>query len=174
MTSMQRDLARATFATRLDAARERQLVQRLRREKRLERRTRRRADGRWSLSRWRFGRRSATRLGADPSGGLAVVDTRPPELVAEELARLLAGIAERIAEEGTATERRDLEALADATRWTAPGAAAALVDWAGTETARLRAYGVLHGVVLGLLADEDRRWLLERLGGDSVTDDLVA
>ena len=29
-----------------------------------------------------------------------------------------------------------------------PGAAAALVDWGGAEIARLRAFGIVHGVVL--------------------------
>ena len=53
----------------------------------------------------------------------------------------------------------------DTARWSAPGAAAALVDWEGSETARLRAFGVLHGVVLGVLGPEDRAWLLERLRG---------
>ena len=107
---------------------------------------------------------------------LTVVAPPPWEVVAEELARHLERIAERIVEEGTGAERSALHALADAARWTAPGAAAALVDWEGTETIRLRGFGVLHGVVLGVLGDEDRWRLLERLRGTSgrAEADLVA
>ena len=83
---------------------------------------------------------------------------------------LLAGVAERIAEHGTATERPALQAVHDAARWSAPGAAAALVDWDGPETARLRAFGVLHGVALGVLGPEDRAWLLDRLRGGSAQE----
>ena len=91
--------------------------------------------------------------------------TAAPEDVTAELDRLLGQVARRIAEEGTAVERDALHAVAGATRWVAPGAAAALVDWWGTETARLRAYGVLHGVVLRALDREDHSRLVHRIRG---------
>jgi hypothetical protein len=50
------------------------------------------------------------------------------------------------------------------------------VDRDGSEPARLRAFGILHGVVLSLLGPEDRAWLLDRLRGGSAhdQDDRVA
>jgi len=107
---------------------------------------------------------------------LAAVVPPPPEVVAEELGGLLQQLADRIVAHGTARERPALEAVADTARWSAPGAAAALTDWEGTEIFRLRAFGVLHGVVLGVLGDEDRWYLLERLrgGGSLAESDLVA
>jgi hypothetical protein len=81
---------------------------------------------------------------------------------------MLDGVAERIVLNGTTTERSALQALADTTQRAAPGAAAALVDWEATEVLRLRAFGVLHGVAVEVLGDEERWWLLDRLrnGGD--------
>ena len=104
-------------------------------------------------------------MGAQPV--LTAAPAPRPEDVTRALGVLLNGIAEQIAEEGTVTERAALHALHDAARWSAPGAAAALVDWDGPETVRLRAFGVLHGVVLGVLGQEDRAWLLDRLRGGS-------
>ena len=176
---MHRDLARAMAETRHRAARDERIVRELRRTKRLEARAVRRdaravrrdaRAARRAGAQWSFGRWWATWLAADPDGGtppLAAVAPPPPEVVAEELGRLLERMAEQVVEHGTATERVALQTLADGTRWTAPGAAEALVDWEGTETARLRAFGILHGVVLSLLGDEDRWWLLERLRGDT-------
>jgi hypothetical protein len=89
----------------------------------------------------------------------------PPEDVTTELDSLLGQLAERLADEGTRAERPALQAVAYVTRRLAPGAAAALVDWWGTETARLRAYGLLHGVVLRDLDPVDKSWLLDRLEG---------
>ena len=88
-----------------------------------------------------------------------------PGDVIDELSRLLGELAERIAEEGTQAERPALQAVAYATRSLSPGAAAALVDWWGSETARLRAYGLLHGVVLRALDRDDQSWLVDRLRG---------
>jgi len=88
------------------------------------------------------------------------------ELDGSSLSDLLDGIAERIAEHGTDTERPALHAVHDAVRWCSPGSAAALVDWDGSETMRLRAFGMLHGVALNVLGPEDRSWLLGRLRGD--------
>jgi hypothetical protein len=92
------------------------------------------------------------------------------------VADVLAEVAERIAEKGTESERLVLDAMSDATRAVAPGAAMALVDWAGSEVARLRAYGLLHGLVLHALDRDDHAWLLDRVhgvSGDRV-DDRVA
>ncbi len=62
------------------------------------------------------------------------------------------------------TESRILEAMSAAAGEVCPGAAAALVDWSGSEIARLRAFGVVHGVVLRL-GPCDRSWFLDRILG---------
>jgi hypothetical protein len=93
-----------------------------------------------------------------------------PVDVTTELARLLDQVADRIAECGTGSERSALHALADVTRWLAPGASAALVDWDGPETSRLRAYGVLHGVALRALDRDDHAWLVGRIEGTSAVE----
>ncbi len=186
MSSLGRDHARAVQEARLAAAQDRHLAARVlragrdeRRAERAERRDRRRderreqrraqhraARGWWDrLAGWRTGMRRP----------LTAVADRPPEEVAAELDGLLVRIAERIAEHGTASEREACDALADATRWTAPGAAAALADQEGAEVARLRAFGVLHGVAMGLLTPPDQAWLLDRLHpGGLGQGDLVA
>lgn len=51
-------------------------------------------------------------------------------------------LAHQLIADGTHAHRLELEELAQKVRDVAPGAAAALVDWAGSEVARLRAYGV--------------------------------
>jgi hypothetical protein len=93
----------------------------------------------------------------------------PPDRaeVSRAVADLLAEVAERIAERGTASERLVLGAVADATSGVAPGAAMALVDWTGSEVARLRAYGLLHGLVVHALGRDDHAWLLDRVQGVS-------
>ena len=91
---------------------------------------------------------------------------RPGEVVSVVLARLLE-------QSRTARRARDrvgalpLLAVADVARGWRPGAASALVDWEGSEVARLRAFGVLHGVVLSALDPDDPSWLLDRLLGTS-------
>jgi hypothetical protein len=82
-----------------------------------------------------------------------------------ELEEILARTAERIVEHGTHTETRVLEAVSAATRDVCPGAAAALVDWDGSEITRLRAFGIVHGAVLGVLGRRERSWLLEEILG---------
>jgi hypothetical protein len=157
MNSMTKDLVHELGWERAAMADHRRLVN----EARVERRARRRAGRRATGRRWL--RRRGLPVG-DPAP-LAVAPAPRPEDVTAELGILLNGIAERIAERGTATERLALHAVHEAARWSAPGAAAALVDWDGSETARLRAFGILHGVVLGTLGPEDRAWLLDRLRG---------
>lgn len=73
-----------------------------------------------------------------------------------ELRVALDDLAYDIAENGTESRRPLLEMLAEATRRVVPGAAAALVDWAGTEVARLRAFSVVHHTVRFETDDEER------------------
>lgn len=73
-----------------------------------------------------------------------------------ELDEMLDRTADRIVAWGTQTEVRTLEAMASATRERCPGAAAALVDWDATEIFRLRAFGIVHGVVLRELTSRER------------------
>ena len=88
-----------------------------------------------------------------------------PDPTHAELARLLDGIAERIVDHGTLTEAPVLEAMAAVAREVCPGAAAALVDWNGSETARLRAFGIVHGVVLELVGPPSDSLLLDEVRG---------
>ena len=82
------------------------------------------------------------------------------------LEHILGQTAERIAESGTGPETATLYALAHATGHLAPGATAALVDWAGSEVARQRAFGIVHGVALHDLDGDGRSRLLDRLTGE--------
>lgn len=90
-----------------------------------------------------------------------------------ELTQILDRTAHRIADDGTSTRSRVLEAMAAATRDLCPGAAAALVDWDGSEIARLRAFGIVHGVVLRDLPADTQQHLLKRLVRSS-THELAA
>ena len=153
---MTRDVAREIDRGRAAGARHRRQLKEVKEARRAARLAKREAGGRW----WR---RRVVPLRGQPT--LTVAPAPRPEDVTRTLDVLLDGIAQRIAERGTATELVALHAVHDATRWSAPGASAALVDWEGSETARLRAFGVLHGVVLGVLGPEDRAWLLDRLRG---------
>ena len=81
------------------------------------------------------------------------------------LEALLALVAERIAEHGTAAEARVLELVSAAVHRTNPGAAAALVDWNGAEIARLRAFGLVHGVVVTDLGAGAQSALLDQILG---------
>ena len=164
MNSMSRDLARMIGAARALEGPHRRLVDDARRARRDERRAARET-------------KRAARTGGSPrpwwhrgEGGvrpvtLAAAPEPRPEDVTAELERLLGELAVRVAEHGTEAEGFALQAVAEASRWTSPGAAAALVDREGAEAARLRAFGVLHGVVLGNLGHQDRAWLLDRLSG---------
>ncbi|WP_062517423.1 hypothetical protein [Demequina gelatinilytica] len=70
----------------------------------------------------------------------------------------------RLAEEGTSAHKAELEKLADAVRGFAPGAAAALVDWSGTEIARLRAWSVARSALMERIADLHARLEAESTG----------
>jgi hypothetical protein len=99
---------------------------------------------------------------------LAVAPPAHRDDVLSELARELETLAGLVAERGTGAARSQLEAVAQATRDASPGAAAALVDPAATETLRLRAFGVLHGVALHELDRERRAALLAGLRSTQV------
>ena len=170
-------LARAVMDARLASARERHLAKQVRYARRLARRAeRRRALGWWSA---RLRRRSA-------AAGLPAVEatlaTTPTPLApaerphrpdspgrqgetAMQLDTMLDRIAERIVEHGTLTEAPVLQAMSALSRQVCPGAAAALVDWNGSETARLRAFGIVHGVVLQLLGTSGQSLLLDEVRG---------
>ena len=162
MSSLSRDLVSEAGRERAAGARHRRLVKEAKGVRRARRRALREATGSW------WSRRRGVPVSAQPV--LTAAPAPRPEDVTRALGVLLNAIAERIAEHGTATERPALQAMHDTARWSAPGAAAALVDWDGPETARLRAFGVLHGVVLGVLGPEDRAWLLDRLRGGNAHD----
>ncbi len=83
---------------------------------------------------------------------------------------MLERTAHHVAAAGTQTEARALQAMARAVEDEHPGAAAALVDWAGPEIVRLRAFGVVHGAVLWDLAPQDQsRLRAELLGSNALT-----
>lgn len=151
MNSLQADVARATIdARRAEASRRRPADEAA-------------APGR---RRWRGTFRTA------PAPATAAPWPRPVPLTRRRvrpeepvLEALLALVAERVAEHGTATEARVLELLSTAVHRTHPGAAAALVDWTGSEVARQRAFGVAHGVVLDDLGPGARSALLDGILG---------
>ena len=82
-----------------------------------------------------------------------------------ELGSVLGRVAERIVEHGTLTEARVLRAMSAAAQEASSGASAALVDWKGSEIARLRAYGIVHGVVLDVLGPRAQSSLLDQMLG---------
>ena len=84
---------------------------------------------------------------------------------ATELDGALREVAVQLVEQGTRSQIPVLEAIAAVAGPTRPGAAAALVDWDGTEIARLRAFGDLHGVVLRLGDPYAQAYLLRLLLG---------
>lgn len=88
---------------------------------------------------------------------------RTTRLRRTRLEALLDLTAERVVESGTRTESSTLCAMSAATWHLCPGAAAALVDWDGSEAARLRAFGIVHGVILRDLPRRERARLLARL-----------
>jgi hypothetical protein len=102
---------------------------------------------------------------------LALPASAPHRSASAALADVLDDAAHRMAERGTGSERRVLEAMAEVAAPTAPGAAAALVDTYGSETSRLRAVGLLHSHPLEL-GPRDHARLLDLLDGESGRDDL--
>lgn len=164
MDAMSARLARATIEARIAAAEAGRLGRQLERERRAERRRRLRL----AVTRW-WQRRAAR--GYD-LGSLALAVAAPRRSASAELSDVLDDAAHRIAERGTGAERRVLEAMAEVAAPTAPGAAAALVDTYGSETSRLRAFGLLHSHLLEALGPRDHARLLDLLDGGSSRDDL--
>lgn len=82
-----------------------------------------------------------------------------------ELDEILSRTAHSVAETGTDIEAATLNAMAHAAKGVAPGAAAALVDWAGPEIARLRAFGIVHGVIRNDLEASEQDALFAELTG---------
>jgi hypothetical protein len=101
-------------------------------------------------------------MDADSSGVL-----RP----AVEVRMLLDDAADRIADSGTPAERRLLQAMSEVSVHRSPGAAEALVDWGATEISRLRAFGMVHAVVIEELGSVEHAWLLDRMRGEDATGD---
>lgn len=87
--------------------------------------------------------------------------------IAMELNELLSGTADRIVANGTQVETSTLQLMASEAQDLNPGAAAALVDWDGSEIARLRAFGIVHGVLLRELPAVAQAELLTHLLGTS-------
>ncbi|WP_461165169.1 hypothetical protein [Arthrobacter sp. R4-81] len=80
-----------------------------------------------------------------------------------ELNEILNRTADRIVADGTHSESRILHAMASAAGILNPGASEALIDWNGSEVARLRAFGILHGVLLRDLAANEQMYLTAEL-----------
>ncbi len=162
MDPMSEYLARAVIEARIAAAEGGRQGRRLEEERRAERRRRLRL----AVTRWWQGRAAR---GFD-LGSLALAVAAPERLPSAELGHVLDETAHRIAERGTDAERRVLEAMADVAAPSAPGAAAALVDRDGTETARLRAFGILHSHLLEVLGPREHARLLDLLDGRHAGD----
>ena len=156
-------LARATIEARIAAAEAGRQGRQLERERRAERRRR------LHLAVTRWWQRRAVR-GYD-LGSLALAVAAPERSPSVELAHVLDEAAHRIANWGTGSERRVMEAMADVAAPTAPGAAAALVDWDGSEASRLRAFGLLHSHLVDALGPRDHARLLDLLDGRDEKDD---
>jgi hypothetical protein len=139
MDRMSEYLARATIKARLTSAQQRRQGRQIENERRAERwRERRLAIARW----WQC--RAAHWPDVGARGLAEVTRVRRPSV---ELAQVL------------------LEAMSDVAARSTPGAAAALVDRAGTEAARLRAFGHVHTHLLEVLGPREHAWLLDLLDG---------
>jgi hypothetical protein len=163
MDAMSEDLARATIEARIADAQARRQGGQLEQERRAERRRRLRL----AVTRW-WQRRAAR--GYD-LGSLALAAAAPDRPSSVQLGHVLDEAAHRIAEWGTGSELRVLEAIADVAAPTAPAAAAALVDRDGSEASRLRAFGLLHTHVLEALGPRDHARLLDLLAGKDAEAD---
>jgi hypothetical protein len=149
MSSLHADLARASIAARHSEASDRRLA------------TEVGASRRRDLWRPLRRRRDPVVIAARP---IPLVRRTTPEPGAV-LDDLLATVAQRIVEHGTASEARVLACLAAAVRGTNPGASAALVDRDGSEVARQRAFGVAQGVVVEHLDQRARAALMDEILG---------
>ena len=153
MNSMHEDLARALVEERLASARQRHLA----RQVRSGRSDARQAGKPFVASRW-WERLLRRRPVGDTSS--TVTSTGLGRM---RLETILDGTAERISQSGTRAEAAILCAMSAAVGRLSPGAAAALVDWDGSEVTRLRAFSIVHGVVLRELGAHDRSRLLAQV-----------
>jgi hypothetical protein len=154
MDLMTEYLVRSLIQQRLAAADEGREGRRLEKERRALRRRR-----------WWGRTPAAPAPAAAPAAPVLARVLAPVLALADEVAVLLARAAYRVAEEGTASERRLLEAMAEVSAGSSAGAAAALVDWDGTETSRLRAFGLVHTHVVEVLGAREHTWLLDLVDG---------
>ena len=74
-----------------------------------------------------------------------------------ELNTIFGLLANRITVQGTTGARDELDALSGSVRALQPGAAAALVDWEGSEIARERAFAVIRHAAVRADASVQRR-----------------
>lgn len=154
MSSMHEVMARALVEARLASARQQQLARQVGNDRGEARRVERRAvPSRWG--RWLRRRRVGDTESTVTTSGLGRIG----------LEGILNRTAERIVESGTWTETETLCAMSAAAGHVSAGAAGALVDWEGSEPARLRAFGIVHGVILRDLGARDRSRLLTQLTG---------
>ncbi len=144
MSSMTRDLVREHGRVVAADARHRRLVEEVGRARRARRRAERGAIGRW----WR--RRPGVPAGTRPALSPAPAPRR--EDAAAAVALLLEALAQRIAERGTDTERPALRAVHDS-RAGRRRARRRPCGLGRHRDGRLRAFGVLHDVVLSVLGD---------------------
>ena len=158
MDPMSEYLARTIINARLADADQRRQGRRIEDE----RRARRRAGRRLAVARW-WHRITDAQNARGGNRMLAVAGPAFERLPSAELAYRLDAAAHRIADLGTAAEPRLLEAMHEVIEAAAPGTAAALVDPVGSETARLRAFGMAHRFVVHELGPYDHAWLLEFL-----------
>ncbi len=163
MDLMNGHLARLMIEAQIAAADESRAGRVIEKERRAERRRRRRlALEHW----WRGWVANGPEIGSWRLLLAAPTRVLPPSV---ELAQVLDEAAHRVAELGTGSERRLLEAMAEVAGESAPGAAAALVDPEGSEASRLRAFGLVHAHLLEELGEREHAWLLDLLaGGDSL------
>jgi hypothetical protein len=159
MDPMSEYLARAVIEARLVSA------QGLRQGRRIEdeRRAGGRRERRATIAGWWHSR--ASRAPGVGSRGLAAAAATPVRLPSVELAQVLDEAAYHVAEQGTSSERRLLEAMSEVVAQSLPGAAAALVDREGTEVSRLRAFGLVHTHLLEVLGPREHAWILDLLDG---------
>ena len=159
MDLMSAELARLMIEARLAEADERRLAHQIRTDNRDERRRQRRraVDARRQP---RAQRRAQSRKRT-----LTAVASAPQARPSVEVAQILDAAAHQVSAFGTASEPGLRQALAVVAAPMAPGAAAALVDDAGTEISRLRAFGVVHALVVEELGPDEHARLLDLIGG---------
>jgi hypothetical protein len=163
MDAMSEQLARVVIEAKIASAQERRPGHQIEMERRAERRRRLRS----ALAAWWQGFvETGPEIGSWRLVAAAPRRDLPPSV---ELAQVLDASAHHVADMGTGAERRLLEAMAEVAMQSAPGAAAALVDPAGSEASRQRAFGVVHSHLLDVLGEREHAWLLELLQeGDDV------